>query len=170
MTWNASLLLYTYSNIVRTGQNNYTIICDGTLLNYGLVNVTDLVNITNRAPVNDVIIPNITLQEDTFNDTLNMTIYFADADGHDINYTFSAQDGNISISINNITKIANLTLARDFYGSRYANITAIDTFSGNGTSNIFWINVSNQIEINLSVPISAASSFVGTDTFDILAD
>ena len=169
MEFNTTTLLYVHNISVATGLNNYTIICDGTALNYAIVNVTDAINVTNRAPVNDRVIPNITLQEETFNDTLNMTYYFADVDGHELNYTATTQDGNITITINNATKFANITLAHDFYGVRYANITAIDGFSGNVTSNIFWINVTNLIEINLSVPINSATGITATDTFNILA-
>src|SRR3989338_4906051 len=169
MEFNTTTLLYVHNISVATGLNNYTIICDGTALNYALVNVTDAINVTNRAPVNDRVIPNITLQEESFNDTLNMTYYFADVDGHELNYTATTQDGNITVTINNVTKFANITLAHDFYGSRYANITAFDGFSGNVTSNLFWINVTNLIEINLSVPINSATGTTATDTFNILA-
>ncbi len=133
---------------------------DGSALGYGWVNVTDLVNISNYAPVNDNAIPNVSLLEDHYNNTLNMTLYFRDYDAHDLNYTVSVQDGNVTITVDNNTNIMNITLLRDFYGSRSANVTAIDSFGGNVTSNTFWINVSNQIEVNLTLGNPAHSGEV----------
>jgi hypothetical protein len=102
------------------------------------------VNNTNRVPVFNRSIQNITWLEDT-NLTENITLdeYFYDLDGDDINYTVMG-NVNITIVINQTTSNVSFYPDTDFYGVEYIVFVANDsynsTYSNNVTLNITPVN------------------------------
>jgi PGF-pre-PGF domain-containing protein len=89
--------------------------------------------------------------EDTVNNSLNLSQYFADVDGDDLNYT-STVPANVVVSINNDTGIVSLTPAGNWSGVDYVVFTAYDPI---GLS-----VVSNNISLNVT-PVNDAPVFSG---------
>jgi len=141
---------------------NYTPgLCDSGLHNVTLVvndtsNVNDTqewnvtVNNTNRAPILNYTIQNITWQEDTnLTDNLTLNNFFSDLDilecGGELNLTFSAV-GNTSITviINTTTSNVSFIPANNFFGVEVIYFTASDgtntTNSNNVTFNVTGVN------------------------------
>jgi hypothetical protein len=77
---------------------------------------TFIITIVNVVPVNSTI-PTISWNEDTTT-TANLSNYFTDADGDDLNFVVTAAD-NVSVTIDNATNIATFSSGANFYGTRY---------------------------------------------------
>ncbi|MBW3015350.1 tandem-95 repeat protein [Candidatus Woesearchaeota archaeon] len=104
--------------------------------NQVLLTVTEV----NDNPVLVQQIINITWPEDTVNDTVNISEYFNDIDGDDLNYTYSAVQ-NITIAINNDTGKLTLTPDENFTGTRTTTFTAYDSDGASVSSNSVVLNV-----------------------------
>jgi len=85
------------------------------------------VNSINDAPNLTSAIPDITFDEDSFNDTLNLSDYFSDVDSPVLIFSSGINDNNITISINQSTGIANFTAAPNWSGSTVATFIANDS-------------------------------------------
>jgi len=166
-----------------SSSNNYVGIvnlsCNATDTQNGTSIGSFLLNIT---PVNDPPywisnITNLTWQEDT-NTTLNLSQYFIEVDGQEINYS-STTPSNIAILINNTDKSATLVPDANFNGIRYIIFYATDgtfvTPSSNLTLNITSLNdapsishISSQ-ELNINVQFSYQVSANDIDSGDSLS-
>ncbi|MEK7825695.1 MAG: hypothetical protein AAB266_04640, partial [Nitrospirota bacterium] len=133
ITINAGTLIFLNGTLI-TGEGAIQLYNNGTLINSGMTplsnlskfNIAELYNITtvyletqnytssfetwwvnvtslNHAPILISNLPNLTWNEDT-NTTLNLSKYFIDIDGDNLDYT-STTPPNITININNITEI-----------------------------------------------------------------
>ncbi|RLE37754.1 hypothetical protein DRJ17_05885, partial [Candidatus Woesearchaeota archaeon] len=126
---NGTLVSYTNeSNWLTTFTDanfyNYTLFVNDT---YGLNDTeycTVTVNNVNQTPVLDTPLPNMTIAEDEFNDTTNLTIYFSDPDGDALIYYVSSNDTNVTEDVTG--EILNITLSADWFGSATVNVTASD--------------------------------------------
>jgi hypothetical protein len=146
-------------------------------INSALWNFTNLTVINLDDPVAVTSIPNFNWSEDTTL-TINLSNYFSDPDGDEINYTSTKPD-NITAVISNATKQANLTPASNFNGIRYIIFTGWTANSANITSNNITLNITpvndapvfsltnQQITVNNTFMYSVAAS--DTDTGDILS-
>ena len=108
----------------------------------------------NAAPALSSLIGNQSWIEDT-NVTLDLSSYFSDPDGDDLDFTlnFSLTNASqITISISNSTNTANLTPAKDWYGVGYIVFIATD-----GSL----MNQSNNITLNVT-PVNDAPSYNGS--------
>jgi hypothetical protein len=85
-------------------------------------------------------IPNLTWAENT-NQTLNLSLYFWDFDGHDLNFTYQKPD-DITIYVDNDSHIVTFVPDTNFVGIRNMTVTAWDPFGLSKKSNLFWLNVS----------------------------
>lgn len=86
----------------------------------------------NVTPVNDLpyfpaLLSTIVLQEDSFNASINLSKYVADIDNtlQDINWSAS-QTQNVTIVINNLTKMINVSAALHWFGNETVIFTAFD--------------------------------------------
>ena len=165
MTYNDTTLLYERSGFTTVGNNTYNVSCNKT--GYAHLNVTDIVNVTNRNPIQTALLPNVTIDEDSYN-IINLSNYFTDYDnftGHDENlvWNYTAAE-NITIIINNNTGFVNITPDADFYGIRNTTITAIDPLNATNVSNVMFINVTNKPEVNLTSPANGNQDYYRNDT------
>ncbi|MBS3098407.1 tandem-95 repeat protein [Candidatus Woesearchaeota archaeon] len=95
--------------------------------------------IINCEPQNTSIIPNITIEEDGYNDTINLSNYFADYNND--NLIFS-KEGASNITFTFLSNgIVNITPKGDFNGTNYLNFTASDTIN---------TTKSNQVKITVT--------------------
>ncbi len=87
---------------------------------------TFIVNIS-TAPVITAI-PDITFNEDAYNDSLNLSNYVSDAEDPDSALTWTASNNvNVIVTINQTTKIANFTALANWSGSENIKFTVNDT-------------------------------------------
>ncbi|MBI3026600.1 tandem-95 repeat protein, partial [Candidatus Woesearchaeota archaeon] len=87
---------------------------------------TFIVNIS-TAPVITAI-PDITFNEDTYNDSLNLSDYVSDAEDPDSALTWTASNNvNVIVTISQTTKIANFTALANWSGSENIKFTVNDT-------------------------------------------
>tara|TARA_Y100000310_G_scaffold114158_1_gene112656 strand:+ start:3021 stop:8414 length:5394 start_codon:yes stop_codon:yes gene_type:complete len=156
--WNGTFVNYT---LTSTGNNNYSYtITSGNFSNQEIVNYTWYANdtlgneinsslqsftVANRVPVfnSSLNISDLSWVEDSGQGEVNLSGLFYDFDNDSLNHTAIVNDTNITVSINNITKIATLTSATDWNGNATVTFYAVDVFSGNGSSNVVNITVSN---------------------------
>lgn len=94
----------------------------------------------NVTPVNDAVqfvavIPNQTLTEDTPG-TLNLTTFWSDVDGDALGFNVVSVGANLSITINNATRIATLTPAANFSGTSNTTLSATDGSTSANSNNI----------------------------------
>ena len=69
MAFNSTTLLYERSGFTTVGNNTFNVSCNKT--GYAHLNITDIVNVTNRNPIQTELLPNMTIAEDSYNITLN---------------------------------------------------------------------------------------------------
>lgn len=87
---------------------------------------TFIVNIS-TAPVITTI-PDIIFNEDTYNDSLNLSDYVSDAEDPDSALTWTASNNvNVIVTINQTTKITNFTAIANWSGSENVKFTVNDT-------------------------------------------
>ncbi len=100
---------FTATNVLGTAESN---------------NVTLTITAVNDPPY---LIKNIPTQYMVKNNngTLNLSYYFVDVDGEDLNFTATALD-NFTFHIDNNTGIVIIEPQEDYIGTNYTNITAID--------------------------------------------
>lgn len=106
------------------------------------------VNVINTAPYLNA---NISNQSWTINSnlTLNLSQYFSDIDLDELNYSnTSVEGGNITISINQTSKIATFVPDNNFNGTRYIKFIANDSYN---------ITYSNNITLEVYKPIISFS-------------
>ncbi|MFH1641535.1 MAG: tandem-95 repeat protein [Nanoarchaeota archaeon] len=111
-----------------------------TELNATPIKININVTAVNDPPYLQTLIPNISWQEDTENSTLNLTTYFSDVDGDDLNYT-SAGAVNITVAIDNSTGIVTLTPSANYSGTSYIVFYAYDPDNLNTSSNNITLNI-----------------------------
>lgn len=92
--------------------------------------------ISNRVPYPYSTIPNWTWNEDTVNNTLNLSYYFRDYDSDSLSYVAVSQPNNITASINNNTGIVTFTPDADFAGTRNITFNATDSYSWNWSNSV----------------------------------
>lgn len=131
---NGTLENITMNTTTTTCYHNKTGLEDNTTYHFriyandsaGNMNVTSNFTITadwNNAPnVSDI--PNITMLEDAYNDTINLSQYVTDSDGDNITWSVS---GNVNVSVNITNGIANFTSDLDWYGNETIKFTANDS-------------------------------------------
>jgi hypothetical protein len=82
---------------------------------------------TNSPPVITTI-PDISFDEDTYNDSLNLSDYVSDAEDSDADLTWTVSNNvNVTVTINQTTKIANFTALANWSGSENIKFTVNDT-------------------------------------------
>jgi hypothetical protein len=107
------------------------------------IDTTIYVENTNRAPFFNGTINNVTLRENTYNDTINLSINSTDPDDEDTlswSYQWVGANNGSTITIDNTTGIVNFTPGTDFVGNVTAEFITWDgqpsrTDRLNGTSN-----------------------------------
>jgi parallel beta-helix repeat protein len=125
------------SNFVKNNIVNVTVIAyDGT--SYSTRNWSINLNITNLLPVYNLTIGNFSMNTDQ-QTTLNLSTYFTDGDGDDLNYTI-VNVSTVSFAINSTTKILTIT-SNSTTGSVSTFINATDGQNSTAGSN-FTITVS----------------------------
>jgi len=157
--WNGTFVNYTLNS--SSGNNNYSYtITSGNFSNQEIVNYTWYANdtigneinsslqsftVTNRVPAfnSSLNISDLSWVEDSGQGNVNLTSRFYDFDNDSLNHTAIVNDTNITVSINNITKIATLTSETDWNGNATVTFYAVDAYSGNGSSNVVNITVLN---------------------------
>lgn len=122
------------------------------------------VNIVNTPPINQVIANQSWVMNSNF--SLNLSQYFSDIDGNELNYT-NISANNVTIIINQITKIANFIPNVNWNGTSYVEFIANDsfntTFSNNITIYVFKPNIffnSSIFDGALTTNFSNLTSFV----------
>lgn len=138
-----NFMKYTYSFNASNFEDTLTGSLIAVVTNISNDNVTASVaiKIDNKAPAFNII-PNITMPEDTINDTLNLSIYFSDTEQRNtFSYSASSVD-DIDISIDSTKGIATINPDNNFSGIREVRFTASDGLLSN-TSNYITINVTN---------------------------
>ncbi|MBN2880913.1 tandem-95 repeat protein, partial [Candidatus Woesearchaeota archaeon] len=102
----------------------------------------------NVTPVNDpptfiTTINNVTFDEDTFNDSINLQSHFFDVDGDLLNWSINTSLSNITNLTINISSsgLVNITADLDWYGKRWVTFVAIDTYNEFAVSNNVSIEV-----------------------------
>lgn len=119
----------------------FSFACDSE--NCSLPNATNSPYIVNHHP-QSIPLPIVVFEEDSFNDSINLSTFFTDPDNNSLNYTVLTEL-NITVIIDNATDIANFTADPNFTGIRNVSFTAYDpfgliNFSGNVTVNVTPIN------------------------------
>lgn len=138
-----NFMKYTYNFNASNFEDTLTGSLIAVVTNISNDNVTASVaiKIDNKAPVYNII-PNITMPEDTINDTINLSIYFSDTEQRNtFSYSASSVD-DIDISIDSTKGIVTINPDNNFSGVREVRFTASDGLLSN-TSNYITINVTN---------------------------
>jgi PGF-pre-PGF domain-containing protein len=123
----------------------------------------------NVTPVNDAPsrisdIANITWPEDTVYSSLDLSPYFEDVDGDDLNYSSSIVQ-NILVTIDNNTGVATLTPDDNFTGIEYVIFYAWDKDNLYTSSNSITLNVSSVNDVpywNKTIPVQQIIEDNGT--------
>ena len=104
------------------------------------------VSAENDAPYFIQSIPNVTINEDEYNATINLSIYASDVDNTDaeLNYSAIVNDSNVIVTPNNNTKFLNVSAAQDWNGNAYSNITVIDPSGATSTYSFMIVVVAAQ--------------------------
>src|SRR3989338_8589667 len=91
----------------------------------------------NEAPTGYFTFNEIKFAEDTYNDTIDLDDYFRDEDGSIVKYTATKYDDaeNVSIKIDDITHVVNISAAKNWNGVGRIYFTAFDNADGFGNSN-----------------------------------
>ncbi|MFC1691780.1 Ig-like domain-containing protein, partial [Nanoarchaeota archaeon] len=91
-------------------------------------NVTLNITNVNDGPIADFASYIAYLDEDSYNDSTNLSNYVSDIDTSkgDINWSCASNETDVSAAVNNITKILNITASNDFYGNTNITCTAYD--------------------------------------------
>ncbi len=109
----------------------------------------------NEPPVGYFTFNEIRFAEDTGNDTIDLDEYFRDDDGSIVKYTVTRYDDaeNVSIKIDDITHIVNISAGENWNGAGRIYFTAIDDDNGFGNSNGLVVNVTPVNDVPVINPI-----------------
>jgi len=110
---------------------------------------------TSDAPVISTPVPDVSFDEDTFNDTLNLSNFFSDVDNTTLIFT---ADPAANLTVNITGSLVNVTADQDFFGTRNVTLTASDGL----------LNVSDIILVTVN-PVNDAP-VVSTPIIDITFD
>ncbi|MBT7930285.1 DUF11 domain-containing protein [Candidatus Woesearchaeota archaeon] len=119
-------------------------VSDGSLVNW--FSELDNITVTNNAPVLDSLsgLSPYSMDEDSTNASTNLSAYAVDVEDADaaLNYTCTDNETDFTVSVDNSSKLINLTASNNFYGSVLVNCTLYDT---DGATDIqtFTVAVSN---------------------------
>lgn len=118
--------MMTITALSDTPQANYSIRVNATDLygSYNETNITVFVTAENDAPILSVTMPNVTIAEDSYNDTINLSNYFTDPDGDNLTFTHGSAT-NLNITINR--SMVNISPDANFNGNRTLQFIATDT-------------------------------------------
>ena len=123
-----------------------------TLSNPGYSDTESLSVTTNTGPSISAM-PDVTFDEDSYNDTLNLSDYATDAEDSDSALIWNYESNNIIVSINQDTKIANISAPANWSGSESVSFIVYDTSN---------LTDSNSILVTVN-PVNDAPSFNGSN-------
>ena len=135
---NGTVNLINLSSTLTLKGENWTL---QVIPNDGIVNGTSQnisVVISNTAPTTTTI--PIQGWAQNVNQTINLSLYFSDADSDDLNFT-AVTGNNITAYVDNSTNLVILEPDTGFAGSSTVNFTAFDNENANVTSNVVTLNV-----------------------------
>jgi outer membrane protein assembly factor BamB len=100
----------------------------------------------------------MTMNEDTTNATINLSYHVSDPEDDDvlINWTCSDNETDFTVSVNNESKLMNLTAGNNFHGLVNVTCTAHDTSSGTNSS-WFLVTVTNVADSSIVTLLSPQS-------------
>jgi len=142
---------------------------------FGLGNMSNNVTITvievNKLPSGFFPFSSVIFEEDSYNGTIGLDNYFEDHDGSIVSYSYIRilNADNISVPINPVSHIANISSAENWFGNGLIAFTAIDNENGVGTSNTLAINVTpvNDVPIITGIPALNISEDSGTHQINL---
>lgn len=115
-------------------------------------------------------IPDITFQEDTVYSGLDLDDYVSDPNHNDSSLTWNASSvDNLTIVIDNVTHVVNITPDTDFYGNRTVtfNVTDPDNLSDNQSILVTVLPVNDIPYIDPAIPTYLRAPGSGSFTIDL---
>jgi VCBS repeat-containing protein len=109
--------------------------------------VTITVTPVNDAPYQIAPIPDITFDEDSYDDSLNLYTYFADIDNSTLKFGYVITDTNVNVSIDQITGGVNITATSNWFGAAQLTFIASDMVSETNATITVTVNSVNDLPI-----------------------
>ena len=137
--FNATGINFTYrwdSTIREDGVAPFKVIAYDTAGNYNISEINVTVNNTDDPPLIANAIADFSFNEDTMNDSINLSRVFGTIDGDTLTYNAIANNTNLNTSIDQLTGIVNLTPAANWTGTALIVFNASDPARNFVTDNV----------------------------------
>ncbi|MEM4358198.1 MAG: tandem-95 repeat protein [Candidatus Pacearchaeota archaeon] len=149
---------FTYiPNANFNGIDSFTYVANDGEANSNIATVTINVVPVNDAPYLITLIPDVTFDEDSYNDSLDMTNYFADVDNATLVYSFTSNNSNVIVTF--VGTRVNITANPNWNGIAEVTLIASDgEYSANDT---IIVTVNPVPDYGVSITATPSSQTVG---------
>jgi len=136
--WYGLNIAYDVQNWIDGAQNNGTYLTTGV---FGMTSAGRKFRDDRNGTYSPKLAVNFTIKNQTWgsitnNTNINLTKFFFDEDGDDLNYTYQITGSNITVSINNDTGQVTLVPQTGWYGTEYVVFTATDGINTTSSNNV----------------------------------
>jgi len=142
LTLNANGSFVYTPNLNFNGADSFTYVANDGTDNSTVTGVRIIVTPVNDAPWNNATIPDVTFDEDNYNDSLYLRNYFFDVEFDNLTYISECNDTDVIVIINNVTSNANFSATLNWFGNASCNFTAFDAVNPSNRSNPVTVIVS----------------------------
>jgi|GEM_PF-4468922 len=133
-----------------SGTDSFTYVANDGTNNSNIATVTITVNPVNDAPYLIASIPDVSFDEDSYNDSLDMASYFADVDNATLIYSYASNDTNVTVNF--VGTIANITATANWNGVAEVTFIASDGQYSASNTILVIVNPVNDVPTTTGIP------------------